>query len=315
MASVLRQTYSEWVYTVLDNRSTDDTVRVAEESAAGDPRIRVVRAQEFLGVYGNHNRALRDIAPECRYVKFVHADDWLYPECLERMVAVAEAHPTVGLVSSFRMEGARVLHDGLLPYTQAVMSGREVVRRALVDELWVTGSPTSVLLRADLVRGVPEFFDESFWHADTEAAYRVLMQSDLGFVHQVLTFTRLHPGALTSFSHRVDTYVPENLREFIRYGPALVPPARYRTMLRRELIAYFWFLSKEAVKPARWRDEPFHDYHRREIDHLLREAGEDPQIAAVLRLCRRLLRAPRRGRPAARPDKALPARRPGLPSA
>jgi hypothetical protein len=36
-----------------------------------------------------------------RYCKIVPADDWLYPECLERMVAVANANPAVGVVSSY----------------------------------------------------------------------------------------------------------------------------------------------------------------------------------------------------------------------
>jgi hypothetical protein len=189
-----------------------------------------------------------------------------------------------------------------------VMPGREVVRRALVDDLWVTGSPTSVLLRADLVRARSEFFDESVWHADTDAAYRVLMGSDLGFVHQVLTFTRLHPAALTSFSYRVDTYVPQNLRMVLRYGPALLPPDGYRAMMRRELLAYSWFLSKQAARPARWSDGAFHDYHRREIGHLLRELGDDRRAAALLRLCRSLLRAPRAdGRPSGA-NASLPAR-------
>src|SRR5262245_55814999 len=90
IASVLRQTYTHWELLVVDNKSTDATTEVAEEAAQGDPRVQVRREEEFLGVYGSHNRALRAMSPAARYVKFVHADDWLFPECLERMVAVAE---------------------------------------------------------------------------------------------------------------------------------------------------------------------------------------------------------------------------------
>lgn len=294
MGSVRGQTCREFEYVVLDNQSTDETPQIAEESAGGDARIRVVRAQEFLSVWGNHNRALRAIAPASRWVKIVHADDWLYPECLERMIAVGESSPGVGIVSAFRLEGDWVVHDGLLPYTQHVMPGREVIRRALLGGPWVTGSPTSLMFRADFVRATPEFFDESVWHGDTDAAYRILMQSQLGFVHQVLTFTRLHLGALTSFSHRANTFLPQDLRMTIRYGPAVLPPDEYRTTLRHWLASYLWYLSKQAVKPSRRGDERFHDFHRREIGHLLREVGDDRRAAFVLRLCRGLLRAPRR---------------------
>src|SRR3954471_10873583 len=90
VASVAAQTHRDWELVILDNCSTDDTARVAEESAAGDARIRIRRAEHFLDIYGNHNRALAEGSPAARYVKVVHADDWLAPECLERMVAVAE---------------------------------------------------------------------------------------------------------------------------------------------------------------------------------------------------------------------------------
>jgi glycosyltransferase involved in cell wall biosynthesis len=292
IGSVRCQTYPNWEHIVLDNGSTDETAAVAEASAAGDARIRVVRAREFVGLYANHNRALREIAPESRYVKFVHADDWLYPECLERMVAVAEGNPGVGVVSAFRMEGERVLHDGLVPYTQQVMPGPEVVRRGLVDGLWVTGSPTSLLIRSDWTRADPAFFDETMWHADTDAAYRILMDSELGFVHQVLTFTRVHEGALTPRSKRMETYIPEDLRMLARYGPSLLPRDECRALLRRRLALYLWYLSKQAMRPSQRGDERFHEFHRREIGLLRGEVGDDRRARRLLRLCGALLRHP-----------------------
>jgi glycosyltransferase involved in cell wall biosynthesis len=291
--SVCGQTYRDWEYVVLDNVSTDDTPRIAEEAASGDSRVRVVRANEFLSVWGNHNRAIRAITPGTRYLKIVHADDWLYPECLEHMVAVADRSPTVGVVSAFRLEGDWVLHDGLLPYTQPVMTGREVIRRAILGPPWVTGSPSSVMFRADLARADASFFDESVWHADTDAVYRVLTGSDLGFVHQVLSFTRIHPGALTSFSYRANTFLPQALRMIIRYGRKVLSPKEYRTSFRRCLRIYLWFLAKQAIKPSRWRDERFHDFHRREIRYMLREVGGDREARLGLRFCRRLLKPSR----------------------
>src|SRR5450631_113487 len=179
--SVIAPTFPGWELIVVDNCSTDGTRAIAQKYAARDERIRLLASDEFVGVYGNHNRALKAMDARARYCKFLHADDWLYPECLERMVAVAERHPAVGVVSSYRLEGAVVEHSGLLPYTEEVMAGREVVRRALLGPPWVTGSPSSLLFRADLVRGAKKpFFDESVWHADTDSAYQLLLQSELG---------------------------------------------------------------------------------------------------------------------------------------
>lgn len=106
--SVLAQTYQQWDYTVIDNFSTDGSLEVARRYAAKDRRIRVHTNQQLLPVIRNHNVALRQISPASKYCKVVFGDDWIFPNCLEEMVAVAETHPSVGIVGAYALEGERV---------------------------------------------------------------------------------------------------------------------------------------------------------------------------------------------------------------
>src|SRR5579872_5775244 len=99
--SVLAQTYQNWDYTIVNNCSTDKTLEIARSYAAKDRRIRVHDNEEFLPMLANHNLAVRQISPDSKYCKMVLADDWIYPRCLEKMVEVAEAHRSVGLVSAY----------------------------------------------------------------------------------------------------------------------------------------------------------------------------------------------------------------------
>src|ERR1041385_635284 len=94
--SVLAQTYTNWDYTIVNNRSTDRTLEIAQEYAARDARIRVVTNEAFVRVIANYNNAFRQISPHSKYCKVVASDDSLLPECLERMVRLAEERPTVG---------------------------------------------------------------------------------------------------------------------------------------------------------------------------------------------------------------------------
>jgi len=61
--SVLRQTYTNYEYIIVNNRSTDRTLDIASEYAKKDGRIRVHSNSEFVGVIENHNLAFRIIAP------------------------------------------------------------------------------------------------------------------------------------------------------------------------------------------------------------------------------------------------------------
>mgnify|MGYP005857330921 CR=1 FL=1 len=272
--SVLAQTYENWEHVVIDNRSTDATPEIVERYARSDSRVRLQRHEEFVSANGNHNRAFAATAPDAAYCKVVQGDDWLYPECLERMIAVAGAHPSVGLVTAYRLVGDEVDLDGT-PYTVTRLPGTAVLRQSLLGGPYVTGSPTSILLRGDLVRERAPFYDLDFLHTDTEAAYWVMARSDVGFVHQVLSFSRRQPGSRITFSDRVKTYAPENIRLLLRYGPVALAPAELRSQLWRELRRYGFFLAKQRLKPSRLVDREFQAYHRRQLAAIRAEPALD----------------------------------------
>ena len=48
--SVLAQTYTNWEYIIVDNRSTDSTPDIASAYARRDPRIRVHTNETFLDI-------------------------------------------------------------------------------------------------------------------------------------------------------------------------------------------------------------------------------------------------------------------------
>jgi len=53
--SVLKQTYENWEYVIVDNRSTDDTLEIARGYEAREPRIRIVTPNVFVGVVESGN--------------------------------------------------------------------------------------------------------------------------------------------------------------------------------------------------------------------------------------------------------------------
>jgi glycosyltransferase involved in cell wall biosynthesis len=265
--SVLAQTYENWQYLVVDNCSTDRTPDIVSDYAARDARVGLYRSAEFLPIIANWNRALRLIPGDATYCKVVHADDTLFPECLERMVDVAERNSSVALVTSYALWGEEVRHQGV-PYPVEVADGREICRLTLQGKCYVFGSPSSTLLRAAEVRARPAFYNEQNLHADTEVCFDLLKAADLGFVHQILTRTRVHHEAMTPLSVKINTFHDAWLRIYMKYGELYLGRREYRRRLVARLRSYAVFLAKAAVK-AKFRDPRFRKHHRRALGFLL----------------------------------------------
>jgi glycosyltransferase involved in cell wall biosynthesis len=286
--SVLAQTYTNWEYTIVDNASTDETPDIAARFADRDSRIRHLRFEELVDGNENHNRAFRAASADSEFCKVVQADDWLFPECLERMIRVAEQVDTIAIVGAYRLWEQKVDQAGL-PYWKTVLSGREILRQSLLGRLWVTGAPTAVLYRSRFVRECDPFYPQTFEHADTEAAYRLLSKHDFGFVHQVLTFARRQTGARMEWASHMNTYVPENTRFLLRYGPEVLEPAEYRQQLRLELRRYISFHFRQLPKPSRLADGRFFAIHQAQINGILEEGGDDAEVRAAMLLVKTML--------------------------
>ena len=91
--SVLGQTMGNYELIIIDNGSSDSS----SEIVAGftDPRIRMVRLEENVGVSNARNKGVAlSTAP---YITFLDADDWWEPTFLEEMAALIERHPDAGI--------------------------------------------------------------------------------------------------------------------------------------------------------------------------------------------------------------------------
>jgi hypothetical protein len=171
---------------------------------------------------------------------------------------VAEAHPSVGIVSAYALEGVKVLLDGL-PYPSTFIPGREICRKSLLGGPYVFGTPTSLLIRSDIVRQKESFYDESNIHADLEVCFELLMDNDFGFVHQVLTCTRTQEESTATRMRDLESYILGILTIIVRYGPICLTRQEYELMLERRLKKYYQVLAKSFL---RLRDKKFWDYHQ-----------------------------------------------------
>jgi hypothetical protein len=183
----------------------------------------------------------------------------MFPECLERMVSLAEANPSVGIVGAYGHQGQVVLWVGV-PYADNVLSGREICRRRLLGGPYVFGTATSLMYRADLVRSRDPFYNEANMHAaDSEACFDALKTCDFGFVHQVLTFSRVREGSLLQASLELNAAAADTMLELVAFGPQYLNAEEYAATLSKSIAKYYDFL---ATSLPRRRGEEFWDFHK-----------------------------------------------------
>ncbi|MCH5248437.1 MAG: glycosyltransferase family 2 protein [Lachnospiraceae bacterium] len=83
VGSILKQTYTEWELLLMDGASSDDSPQLCDEWQRRDKRIRAFHSERNRGVSEGRNMGLREASGA--YIMFVDVDDWLLPDCLQRL--------------------------------------------------------------------------------------------------------------------------------------------------------------------------------------------------------------------------------------
>jgi glycosyltransferase involved in cell wall biosynthesis len=187
LASISRQTVSDFELVVVDDGSTDATPAVLD--AYPDRRLRVIRNDERFGLAGALNRGLE--VARGRWVARMDADDLALPYWLERVLARLQAGPRVALVGAGIVE----LHPGgRLGDVHIPEPGPAVTRWYAL----FSASPffhNTVAFDRELFERHGLRYDESFGESeDYELWTRVLEHAEADALSELLVLYRIHPA-------------------------------------------------------------------------------------------------------------------------
>jgi glycosyltransferase involved in cell wall biosynthesis len=202
LESALAQSYPALEVVAIDDASSDGTLAVLREFR--DPRLRLISRRRNHGPNETANAAVGHSRGE--YVKFLHHDDLLEPDCVATMAAALDRHPSVGLVFCRRAvthaetpteaewpESYGSPHEALAPLDE-LNSGAELLSRWWsVNQMRhnLIGEPVAVLARRTVLQEAGLFHRYVRQLLDAELWIRLLARADAVFIDQVLgTYAR-----------------------------------------------------------------------------------------------------------------------------
>ena len=190
--SVRAQSRPDWEWVVVDDGSTDETVRVVMEEGRGDERIRVVR-QPNRGVSAARNRGLDEARGS--FVALLDADDLWLPEALALRVARLESRPEIDFTYAnlYRLDevtGRR--------FRSEPAKGERILENLL---LWngdvIPSIPSNVVLRRQVVESGLRFDPRFSTAADLDFAFRLAARWRGSLVDEHLVVYRVRPGSMS----------------------------------------------------------------------------------------------------------------------
>jgi len=143
--SILGQTYRDFEFIIVDDGSTDGSLRIIEDYASRHPRIRVL-SRPNTGIVGALNDGLAICGGE--YIARMDADDVARPERIDRQVAFLQENRDVLAVGSHASmidadgDPLGVLHTPL---------GHEEIDRQMLTGVGALAHPTVVMRRDSVV--------------------------------------------------------------------------------------------------------------------------------------------------------------------
>ncbi len=233
--SVLSQSYDSFELIIVDDGSTDDTVRVAKEAALFDPRVRII-SEGKRGKVGSFNRAFEECTGELIFL--MGGDDRMTCRSLLSRVtaykeAMSEANQRIAVYGRLRTFSEDRRYDGQTIPRRSGRGARSggtmalsrplaamlfpIPAKLVAEDLWLGGGSEAL---ADIIVDVDEIVLEYRIHAANSNPRRQGFESMSESMHaRMMAYKLLAEANWLPFSevHR-KTFRTESILEEKRYG-------------------------------------------------------------------------------------------------
>jgi glycosyltransferase involved in cell wall biosynthesis len=242
VVSVLTQRIRDLRVLIIDNASTDNSLEIAQQLAAEDPRVEVVAHGRNLGHHASFNEGI-DWA-RAKYFMILCADDLLAPNCLPRAVSFMEEHPDVHLTyGRYLNTSAEDPMPQIEPCAQEekwqILTGREFL------ECFCRGGPrfdigNAMVVRTSVQKQVGYYRPALLYVDDVEMWLRFACFGALAGTSSLRSIFRSHQSNRSNSvanAHEWHMYFEAAFDSFFAHEGACLPDSKWLHRLARRSLA------------------------------------------------------------------------------
>ena len=209
--SILSQTYSEFELLILDDASTDNSLKIIKAYAKEDKRIKVLVNQKNRGEAKCRNILLKNSKTE--FIAWMDADDISLPVRLQTQIDFLKKNPTIDIVGAYSStfgDSERFIRHPLLDIQ---------IKSTFLFNCAVVGP--CAMVRMKKIRANKIFYNEKLKSA-VDFQYWVDCCSFMRFtnINRVLYNYRIHPSQDSTANHKIQKKMASIIRKkhFSKFG-------------------------------------------------------------------------------------------------
>lgn len=249
VSSVLKQSFTDFEFLILDDCSTDNSLQYLE--GLRDDRIKLFRGERNRGLF----TCLNQLISKCstNLIKLWSQDDIMYADCLEKIIVFHQKYQNIGFSYTGRdmiNEVGEIRETGVVDDTPQIISTDLHARIAYFTGS-IAGNIANVCINKQALEKVGLFNDQMKISADFDMWVRLAEHSETGFIREKLIQLRDHSGQLSRNKQYYINHVKEDL-EIYRYLDGYVSEERKikgrKVMRKHKLLFYYTLMLKELIQ-------------------------------------------------------------------
>lgn len=196
--SILSQTYKDWRMIIVEDASTDQTLKIVEEYAKNDRRISIVKHRTHWGIpklAKTYNQAIN--LSKTKYIAFLEGDDFWPKDKLEKQLTYIKNKNVVFSYGDCILTGENGIPLKLYTYTNYNKDLLRNCPKGAILRLFATlnFSPfmSTIIMRRNDFLSVGGFQNDGFYpFPDTPSFLKLALKGNFSYQNNILGYYRKH---------------------------------------------------------------------------------------------------------------------------